>query len=385
MDRIVRLSLVATVAGVLASSGCEPECLLDVDCPAFHVCQGEQCVSVDDLPDSSLPPPDGDADVDGDSDVDSDGDGDIDSDVDSDIDGDSDGDIDGDSDGDIDDDIDADVPDDADVDTGPGPVSVLVIGSQNLIADPLCDLDGDGTMDNTFQSLPPSVPALIEWAIFYQLLLEGGVFVLDTHLIAEPAVPNDPAARVGMLLATPDGSGDLRAYAEHYSGGMPDHIATGTLLTGALDVTYGAPMAFPGRSVAGLQQVNMRGIRIRGTITPGVTELSGGIFCTYVLASELSNVLNPDPGDSDRSLLDVFVGPGHPLGLPIEGPQPDLDLDGDGLESFATGDDGRVTTCIDGNGTLISGPTCARDPRIADGFSFVTRFTATAGELLPPL
>jgi len=59
--------------------------------------------------------------------------------------------------------------------------------------------------------------------------------------------------------------------------------------------------------------------------------------------------------------------------------QPDIDLDGDGLERFELGVDGRVEVCRDGCAAgdcpivpplVATEPwTCALDLRIADGFS----------------
>lgn len=47
--------------------------------------------------------------------------------------------------------------------------------------------------------------------------------------------------------------------------------------------------------------------------------------------------------------------------------QPDVDMDGDGLERLmAVG--GEIVACVDGDGTVIEGATCHRDPRIADGY-----------------
>jgi len=49
----------------------------------------------------------------------------------------------------------------------------------------------------------------------------------------------------------------------------------------------------------------------------------------------------------------------------------DVDIDGDGLEVIKLRD-GAAASCIDGDGTVIEGPTCPCDPRIADGVSAQT-------------
>lgn len=81
---------------------------------------------------------------------------------------------------------------------------------------------------------------------------------------------------------------------------------------------------------------------------------------------------NLSPATYSTFLDLVVLGPlelGHPEPL-----QPDVDLDGDGLETFhdTRPDDGMgiIDLCIDGDGTEIPGEHCVTDPRIQDGFSF---------------
>ena len=67
---------------------------------------------------------------------------------------------------------------------------------------------------------------------------------------------------------------------------------------------------------------------------------------------------------------------------------PDVDLDGDGLESFEvtrTGPDGCqpvITACIDGDGTRIEGRDCVRNPGFVDGYSAGLTYTATRAEIV---
>lgn len=80
---------------------------------------------------------------------------------------------------------------------------------------------------------------------------------------------------------------------------------------------------------------------------------------------------------TDQSVLDLLVG-----GFSV---QPDIDLDGDGLERFVASPGAGVYACIDADGTRIDGPTCACDPRIADGFSLALEVTAVKALLLGPV
>lgn len=64
--------------------------------------------------------------------------------------------------------------------------------------------------------------------------------------------------------------------------------------------------------------------------------------------------------------------------------QPDIDLDGDGLETVQVDSDG-ILSCTDGDGvTVVEGAQCACDERMADGFSFVLLLEMRGAVLLGP-
>ena len=65
------------------------------------------------------------------------------------------------------------------------------------------------------------------------------------------------------------------------------------------------------------------------------------------------------------------------------GTQPDIDLDGDGLEQI-NADSAGITSCTDGNGTNVPGATCGCDSRIADGFSALFNFTSVGASVAGP-
>jgi hypothetical protein len=83
-----------------------------------------------------------------------------------------------------------------------------------------------------------------------------------------------------------------------------------------------------------------------------------------------------------------------PLGMPadlsvaallaVQGVQPDIDIDGDGLETYSVDLEGYVDLCVDGDGTEIPGQGCLSDIRMADGFSLCFAFHANRGELAMP-
>lgn len=70
--------------------------------------------------------------------------------------------------------------------------------------------------------------------------------------------------------------------------------------------------------------------------------------------------------DTGERLLDLLIA---------RGLQPDLDLDGDGLESFEDTDgDGVIDRCTDGDGDAVDGVDCPADGRFADGYDLRLRF-----------
>ena len=64
--------------------------------------------------------------------------------------------------------------------------------------------------------------------------------------------------------------------------------------------------------------------------------------------------------------------------------QPDIDMDGDGLE-VVEGDSAGILRCIDGDGvTAIEGAMCGCDPRIADGYSISFQLDLAGAVVLGP-
>jgi hypothetical protein len=66
--------------------------------------------------------------------------------------------------------------------------------------------------------------------------------------------------------------------------------------------------------------------------------------------------------------------------------QPDIDLDGDGLETIQTVDNQTdIVSCTDGDGvTVIEGADCPCDPRMADGYSIAFSLDNRGATVLGP-
>ncbi len=269
-----------------------------------------------------------------------------------------------------------------------------------------CDFSGDGRPDNAFgEALGPAGGVLNSFITSGvsngQVLLQLGFLNLT-----DPIGQNLPNARVGWLLGD-DADGDVTNNAVP---GNPQRVQRGslnpmTLLPQAsfqsqsqMGQLRGGPedirLALGDGPIGDFNFRVMRG-RISGllvgdTTNNRITEMRNGVLCGAIPARDLAALQNPTgmiPGGggggmaSRSSFLELLVGGQRVLVFTIGPQQPDIDLDGDGLERYeATMGSGStpptITACIDGDGTRIMGRTCANDPRMADGFSAAFQLAA---------
>lgn len=127
------------------------------------------------------------------------------------------------------------------------------------------------------------------------------------------------------------------------------------------------------------------------------SELTEGLIGGAIAVSTLAGLENPFCRVATPRCPEGLVGSSQlDLVTALVGPQPDIDLDFDGLEcALDTTGDGRVDRCCDGEadacGTCshivppidASVPgSCALDPRMADGYSIAYVFTAVRAEVV---
>jgi hypothetical protein len=147
-------------------------------------------------------------------------------------------------------------------------------------------------------------------------------------------------------------------------------------------MTPGLPIPFTNPVIDGTLMASAKGDSVR--------TLENGRLTGAVRASLLSAVPNITMGTCDGgTLLDVIA-----TGCGIFPLQPEVDLDGDGLEKFydesgadsdagPTGD-GMIDRCVDGDGTEILGTDCPSDPRIADAYRLVFAIHGVRALILAP-
>ena len=68
--------------------------------------------------------------------------------------------------------------------------------------------------------------------------------------------------------------------------------------------------------------------------------------------------------------------------LVLFGEQPEIDVDGDGLEHIELDDQTHIARCIDGDGRVIEGADCLDDPGMVDGYVICLDFHAVPGHIV---
>lgn len=158
-------------------------------------------------------------------------------------------------------------------------------------------------------------------------------------------------------------------------GGDPTiHFTEASITNGRLEAAGPDSLALPGIPFP-FQNPELEG-RLRATSDESaVRTLDDGRLRGAVPASLLRFLPNVTMGLCTGSTMLDALAAGCPISL-----QPDVDLDGDGLERYfddlgdadaGTSQDGRIDRCVDGDGTEILGTDCVSDSRMADGYRLI--------------
>ena len=268
-----------------------------------------------------------------------------------------------------------------------GPAT-LVIQTFEFGAERLCDLDGDGDLDNALADRGADAAAVITRVLSAAVAgaYEGPIrYLIHFPWIEDLRLPEDGETTVVVLKGIdqdwpPDEDDDFSGNEPYWvSGGFldgcgePVYVQQAGIRGGRLEAVSGipVPLAFEDAPI-----LLVRAGRAEGTVEPHFVSADLSV-CGYVVVAELGAV--PMADGPEVTLLELLLAGGAPLGIPgVSGVAPDLDLDGDGLETFVLDDSWHIRRCIDGDGaTAIEGPSCWEDPRIADGVSLVVLLGTT--------
>lgn len=274
-----------------------------------------------------------------------------------------------------------------------------------------CDYTGDGTPDNRFARALGPAAALLNMFLGG----DGGggpTFLMSFQGLEDRSGANDDSLRVAWLTGSAGPSAGTYVVDRSVLNpdGTPISSLQGAIASRALDAgpeDIDLPIAFLPLT---LEQGRVRGT----TVASGgeLSEIDDGLLCG-VVGPELLTVVNADllemfggggfsieigdPCDGSTepaTLFDMMVGGAMIAIVRIGNVAPDVDLDGDGLESFEvtrTGPAGCqavVTACIDGDGTRFEGRDCIYEStadgraRFVDGYSTGITFGATRAELV---
>jgi cysteine-rich repeat protein len=269
-----------------------------------------------------------------------------------------------------------------------------------------CDFSGDRVPDNAFGRALGMAGGLLNSFISSNFSNGQTLLQLGFLNLTDVTGQNVPDARVGWLIGV-DGDAErtnntqpgnpqfvstqsLNAMTQLPQASFQSRITMGRLAGGPEDVRLNLA-AGP----AGMLNFRVLRGRLSGTVVAEptrVTALRDGVLCGAIPAADLSELPNPagllpggggGGGGGDRgTFLELLVGGQRIILFQIGPQQPDIDLDGDGLERIETmpgpaGSAPRITACIDGDGTRIPGRMCASDPRIADGFTAAFQLQGT--------
>ena len=270
-----------------------------------------------------------------------------------------------------------------------------------------CDYSGDGMPDNKFSS------GLRTARDFLNMFLTGGgggggvpTFLMSFMGLDDPTGASDPDLRVAWM------SGEMGSAPGTYLvdpatliDGNPATSLQGSITARDLDAgpeDIDLPIGF--------LPLTLQQGRVQGTTAATAGELSSigdGLLCG-VVGPDLLLLVDADTLESlgggggfeidigdpcdgslePATLFDMMVGGARLVVFMIGNVAPDVDLDGDGLESYEvtrTGPDGCqpvITACIDGDGTRIEGRDCIRNPGFVDGYSAGLTYTATRAEIV---
>jgi cysteine-rich repeat protein len=290
----------------------------------------------------------------------------------------------------------------------------LVVNMMRIDESMGCDYSGDGVPDNSFGRAFGGGLALLNMQL--EQALSRGDLTLLLSMLGMRSATMDPDVRIGWVTGS-DADMDRMNNFTGMGRFFGDAAAFGPdrqpLTSFGGDIRGGRVDAGPEDIVLNVAvfPLDLRRGRILGELQASrdgqLTGLRNGLLCGAIPVRTFATLPNflemfgggmfsfepcAVAGDpvvvEDETLGDLLLGGARVLGIRLGPAQPDVDLDGDGLESYIIDREGPpgcqpvVVGCIDGDGTRIMGHECTSDPRMQDGWSAGLPFTAVGAQIV---
>jgi cysteine-rich repeat protein len=278
-----------------------------------------------------------------------------------------------------------------------GPMLVANTLSVNSDPDVGCDLNGDSTVDNWLGLLGSAFSSVLQTSIDDGTL----IYLLELRRLNDPTGQNDADVDFARYSGNdydnpPNPSNNYGGAGQFYidppsldANGDPLSLFRSSVLAGGNITGQATVFTLPTGSLGTLE---LRLARLSAHIDTDGSKVTGvsqpGQICGAIPACVLDMMPNPVTAVPVDTLLELVLFIGVDSGFAYT---PDIDLDGDGLESYNLDGSLKLVSCVDGDGTTTvplhpdaGNPLlrCPCDPRFADAYSVTVNFTAVPATVM---
>jgi len=273
---------------------------------------------------------------------------------------------------------------------GPGNIAetfTVAPGTIGFDLDGAADPDGNGMIDNSIGT-PDALRGIVNSSL--NSSLDSGELRLLSELRDFGGLgADDPDMTIASyggvdtdtpVFTTDDFSGEEPFYYSHESvvldDCVPKALLHGSFTSGVVDATADR-IGFDVTALGGFLTIDRA--RYQSTLEADTVGVRTPAGTPGVLGGAITSCsLNRAPGQITSFSLQYEI-------TQLFTVQPDIDLDGDGIETIQTVAQEGVISCTDGDGTVIQGADCGCDPRIADGYSIAFSIDLRGATVLGPV